>query len=86
MKILLAGAIAAASIAVSVATTVPASAQRIDIGPGGPSIDLRSRGERERDFRRAEARRDRDYDRRYYRTERFDDDRPRRYERRGYGY
>ena len=42
MKTLLAGAILAASLA----TVVPASAQRIDIGPDGPSVDLRSRGQR----------------------------------------
>ena len=46
-------------LAASVVSAVPASAQRIDIGPGGPSVDLRSRGERERDYRRKEYRRDR---------------------------
>ncbi|WP_336487536.1 hypothetical protein [Methylobacterium nigriterrae] len=81
MKTLLAGAVIAASIA----SVVPAAAQRIDVGPGGPSIDLRSRAQRERDFRREEYRRDRDDDRRLYRRERFDDRRD-RYERRGYGY
>ena len=81
MKTLLAGAILAASLA----TVVPASAQRIDIGPDGPSVDLRSRGQRERDFRRDEYRRDRAQDEdRYYRRQRFDDDRP--VVRRGYGY
>ncbi|MCJ2122948.1 hypothetical protein [Methylobacterium sp. J-077] len=82
MKTLLAGAILAASLA----TVVPASAQRIDIGPDGPSVDLRSRGQRERDFRREDYRRDRDraYDDRMYRRERFEDDRPA--VRRGYGY
>lgn len=78
MKILLAGALVAASL-VGVA---PASAQRIDIGPGGPSVDLRSRGERERDFRRSEMRRDRDDDR-MYRRQRYDD---RPAVRRGYDY
>lgn len=85
MKTLLAGAIVAASIA----STAPAVAQRIDIGPGGPSIDLRSRGQRERDFQREEYRRDREAERRaYYRRERFrDDDRgDRRVYRRGYDY
>jgi hypothetical protein len=81
MEALLAGAVVVASLA----SIVPASAQRIDLGPGGPSVDLRSRGERERDYRRDEYRRDRD-DRRLYRTERFDDDRRGRNERRGYGY
>jgi hypothetical protein len=73
MKTLLAGAILAASVA----TVVPAAAQRIDIGPDGPSVDLRSRGQRERDFRREEYRRDRAADEdRYYRRQRFEDDRP----------
>ncbi|MFD0937348.1 hypothetical protein ACFQ12_19495 [Methylobacterium trifolii] len=77
--------LASAVIAASVASVVPAAAQRIDIGPGGPSLDLRSRGQRERDYRREEYRRDRAYDdRRLYRQERFDDDR--RMGRRGYGY
>ncbi|AYO85149.1 MULTISPECIES: hypothetical protein [Methylobacterium] len=83
MKTLLAGAILAASLA----TVVPASAQRIDIGPDGPSVDLRSRGQRERDFRREEYRRDRDRaddEDRMYRRQRFEDDRP--VVRRGYGY
>ena len=79
MKALLAGAVVVASLA----SIVPASAQRIDLGPG---VDLRSRGERECDYRRDEYRRDRDDDRRLYRTERFDDDRRGRNERRGYGY
>ena len=81
MKTLLAGAVLAASLA----TVVPAAAQRIDIGPDGPSVDLRSRSQRERDFRREEYRRDRAYEEdRYYRQQRFDDDRP--VVRRGYGY
>ena len=48
MKTLLAGAVLAASLA----SVVPAAAQRIEIGPDGPSVDLRSRAQRERDFRR----------------------------------
>ena len=81
MKTLLAGAVLAASLA----SVVPATAQRIDIGPDGPSVDLRSRGQRERDFRREEYRRDRAYDEdRMYRRQRYDDDRP--VVRRGYGY
>jgi hypothetical protein len=80
MKTMLASAVIAASLA----SVVPAAAQRIDIGPGGPSVDLRSRGERARDFRREEYRRDRAYDEdRLYRRQRYDDDRP---VRRGYGY
>lgn len=85
MKLFMAGTI----IAASVVSTVPAFAQRIDIGPGGPSIDLRSRAERERDFRREEYRRDREAEQRYYRRERYRDERERderRDYRRGYGY
>ncbi len=68
-----------------------AFAQTIELGPRGPSIDLRSRGERERDFRREQYRRDREAERRYYRRERYRDegygDRYERREyRRGYGY
>lgn len=80
MKTLLAGAIVAASL-VSVA---PVSAQSIDIGPGGPRIDLRSRGQRERDYRREEYRRDREDEERNYRRQRYESDRPVR--RRGYDY
>lgn len=80
MKTLLAGAILAASLA----SVVPAAAQRIDVGPGGPSVDLRSRGQRDRDFRRDDYRRDRYDDDRMYRRQRFDDDR--RVNRRGNDY
>jgi hypothetical protein len=76
----------AAVLAATVIGAVPASAQSIDFGPGGPSVDLRSRGQRERDFRREEWRRDRDYgDRRLYREQRFRDDYRRR-DRRDYPY
>ena len=81
MKTLLAGAILAASLA----SVVPAAAQRIELGPNGPSVDLRSRAQRERDFRREDYRRDRaDEEDRLYRRQRYDDDRP--VVRRGYGY
>lgn len=50
--------VASATIGV---TAVPA--QTVDFGPGGPSVDLRSRGQRERDFQREQVRRDRDDDR-----------------------
>lgn len=70
MKTFLIGAVIAASLT----SAVPASAQRIDIGPDGPSVDLRSRGQRERDVRREDFRRDRDYDRdSLYRSQRYDD-------------
>lgn len=79
MKTILAGAILAASF-ISVAP-LPASAQSIGIGPDGPTVDLRSRAQRERDYERRQMRRDRDYDRPVYRTERYDDDRGRGYRR-----
>lgn len=72
-------------VAATVFSAVPASAQRIDIGPGGPSIDMRSRGERVRDNRREDYRRESDRDRRMYRQERYDD-RGGRGERRGNSY
>ena len=72
-------------LAATVASAMPASAQRIDIGPGGPSIDMRSRGERARDERREDYLRESDRDRRMYRQERYDD-RGERSERRGNGY
>ncbi|HEX8417690.1 MAG TPA: hypothetical protein VF641_08800 [Methylobacterium sp.] len=77
MKTLLAGAVLAASLM----TVAPASAQRIDIGPGGPSVDLRNRAQRERDYDRMDSRRDRD--RRMYREQRYQD-RGERSSRRGY--
>lgn len=79
MKAILAGAIVAASL-VGIA---PASAQSIGIGPDGPRVDLRSRGQRERDWRREEMRRD--HDRGLYRSQRYDEYGDRGY-RRGYGY
>lgn len=42
------------------ATTVAVPAQTVEFGRGGPSVDLRSDRQRERDFRRDEMRRDRD--------------------------
>lgn len=80
MRTLLASAILLATMTVG---TVPASAQRIELGPDGPRIDLRSRSERARDLRR--ERRDREYDRRFYREQRYRDGR-RDYDRRGSGY
>ncbi len=62
-------------LAIGLFTTAPSFAQSIDIGPGGPSIDLRSRRERQRDFDREEARReDRREMRREMRRRDFDDD------------
>ncbi|MCJ2073033.1 hypothetical protein MKK75_30275 [Methylobacterium sp. J-030] len=80
MKTPLAGAV----LATSLASVVPAAAQRIDIGPDGPRVDLRSRAQRERDVRREEYRRDRaDDEDRLYRRQRYDDP---PVVRRGYGY
>lgn len=82
MTALLAGIVVAASITVA----APASAQSITIGPNGPGIDLRSRGQRERDYDREMRRRDRDD---YYREQRFrerDRDDRRGYGRRSYDY
>ena len=73
MKFLLAGALLATTLGVS----VPASAQRLTFGPDGPGLDLRSRGQRMRD--REMSRRDD-----YYRQQRFRD-RDRGW-RRGYDY
>ena len=84
MTTLLAGTVVAATMVAA----APASAQSITIGPDGPGIDLRSRGQRERDYRREMRMRDRDD---YYREQRFRDrDRDRfdrgGYSRRGYDY
>jgi len=54
-------------LALVAATTIGASqvqAQSIEFGRGGPSVDLRSERQRERDFRHDDYRRDRDFDRR----------------------
>ena len=49
----------ATTIAVAVTLMVaPASAQVIDLGRGGPQIDLRSNAQRDRDFLREQMRRD----------------------------
>lgn len=75
---LLAGTLLGVSPAI---LSMPASAQTIEIGPGGPSVDMRSRGERRRDEVREDMRRE---DRREMRREmrrrdmEDDDDRPRR--------
>ncbi len=73
LKFALAGAVLATTMGIA----VPASAQRITIGPDGPGIDLRTRDQRMRD--REMAREDRMYRQQRYR------DRERGY-RRGYDY
>jgi hypothetical protein len=50
--------LASSLLALGLLATAPASAQSIDVGPGGPSVDLRSRGQRERDIDREDTRRD----------------------------
>lgn len=54
MKVLLASSL----LTVGLLATDPASGQRLEIGPDGPSVDMRSRGQRERDIERREMRRD----------------------------
>ena len=54
MKALLASTL----LALGLLTAAPAAAQRLEIGPDGPAVDLRSRGQRERDIDREETRRD----------------------------
>jgi hypothetical protein len=44
--------------ALGLLAAAPASAQSIEVGPGGPSVDLRPRGQRERDMDREDMRRD----------------------------
>ena len=82
MKSIVAGSL----LAVGLLSAAPSLAQSIQIGPGGPDIDLRSRRQRERDMDREDARREmRREERRDMRREDrrrdFDDDgpRPRRY-------
>ena len=59
LSALLTAGLALAGAAVS---AQPSVAQSIEIGPRGPSIDLRNGRERERDEYRREQRRDRDFD------------------------
>lgn len=57
----------AMTLALAAATMIGSSAvqaQSIDLGPGGPSIDLRNQHQRERDFEREDMRRDRERERR----------------------
>ncbi|GJE61942.1 hypothetical protein [Methylobacterium trifolii] len=73
--------LAASLVAIGLLSGAPASAQSIGIGPDGPNIDLRSRGQRERDMDREEARRENRRDMRREQRRRDmedDDDRPRR--------
>ncbi|MER2265679.1 hypothetical protein [Methylobacterium oxalidis] len=50
--------LASSLLALGLLAAAPASAQRLEIGPDGPGVDLRSRGQRERDLDREEMRRD----------------------------
>jgi hypothetical protein len=54
--------LASSLLALGLLAAAPATAQRLEIGPDGPSVDLRSRGQRERDIERREFRRDRQRD------------------------
>ena len=80
MKHIIAGALVAAGL--FAVPTVPASAQSIDIGPGGVRVDPRSPREREIDAIRREERREefreerRDAIRREERRREFDEDGP----------
>lgn len=80
MKHVYAGALIAAAL--SIAPTLPASAQSLDIGPGGVRVDPRSPREREREEIRREERREefrderRDAIRRDERRREFEDDGP----------
>lgn len=75
MKLIIAGSL----VAIGLFSAAPASAQRFEIGPNGPGVDLRSRRERERDMDREDARREmRREERREMRRRDDDDDRPRR--------
>lgn len=56
MKHIYAGALVAAGLLI--APTLPASAQSLDIGPGGVRVDPRSPRERDRDAIRREERRE----------------------------
>jgi hypothetical protein len=56
--------ILAIAAAACIGAAIPATAQSIDVGPGGVGVDLRSPRQRERDWDREEARRDRARERR----------------------
>jgi len=81
MKHILVGGLIAAGL--FVAPSLPASAQSVDIGPGGVRVDPRSPRERDRDEIRREERREefreerRDAIRREERRRDLDDDLPR---------
>ncbi|MER2266487.1 hypothetical protein [Methylobacterium oxalidis] len=56
--------LASSLLALGLLAAAPASAQRLEIGPDGPGVDLRSRGQRERDLDREDTRREMRRDRR----------------------
>lgn len=79
---------AAAALLSGVALNAPiATAQTVEVGPGGVGVDLRSPRQRDRDVQREESRRDRDYDRRraYRDGDRSASGSTRPYERDAYG-
>ncbi|AWN43792.1 hypothetical protein [Methylobacterium durans] len=66
--------LASSMLALGLLAAAPASAQRLEIGPDGPGVDLRQRGQRERDVDREETRRDLRRDPRNERIAPDDDD------------
>ncbi|WP_292507008.1 hypothetical protein [Methylobacterium sp.] len=50
--------LASSLLALGLLAAAPASAQRLEIGPDGPAVDMRSRDGRDRDYDRREIRRD----------------------------
>ena len=50
--------LASSLLALGLLAAAPASAQRLEIGPDGPAVDMRSRDGRGQDFDRREMRRD----------------------------
>lgn len=57
-------AIIAIAAAACLTTALPASAQTVEVGPGGVGVDLRSPRQRERDWERDQYRQDRSAERR----------------------
>lgn len=50
--------LASSLLALGLLAATPASAQRLEIGPDGPGIDMRTRRQRDRDLDRQDMRRD----------------------------
>ena len=56
----------AIAAAAAIGAAIPASAQTVEVGPGGVGVDLRSPRQRERDWERREIRREERRANRYY--------------------